>query len=160
VFNTTWRSEVAKKKEIPMLAPKTILHPNDCTKHAEDAFHLASALSQQYGARLILLYVKEPQETVVGEFGSIPPEPEPTDDQYLQSLQQMAASNASLKAECLVVEGIPVNEILRVAQEVKCDLIVLGSHAHSWLGRLMTGDVVEKVANKASCHVVTVRSPR
>jgi len=142
-----------------MLSPKTILHPNDCSKHAENAFHVASALAKFYGARLILLYVKEPQETVAGEFGTVPPEPEPTDDEYLEQLQQLAASDTALKAECLVAEGIPVNEILEAAREAKCDLIVLGSHAHSWFGRLMTSDIAEKVANKASCPVVTVRDP-
>jgi universal stress protein A len=142
-----------------MLSPKTILHPNDCTKHAENAFHVASALAKFYDASLILLYVKAPQETVAGEFGTVPPEPEPTDDEFLEQLQQLAASDTGLKAECLVAEGIPVDEILDVAQEAKCDLIVLGSHAHSWFGRLMTGDIAEKVANKASCPVVTVRDP-
>lgn len=139
--------------------PKTILHPNDCTKHAESAFEVASVLSQCYTCQLILLYVKAPQETVMGEFGTPPPEDEPTDAEYLQKLRQMAAAVDGLKAECLVVDGEPVEEILRVAKETKSDLIVLGSHAHTWFGRLMTGDVVEKVANKAKCPVLTVRSP-
>ena len=141
-----------------MLSPKTILHPNDCSKHAENALHVASALAKFYDARLILLYVKVRQETVAGEFGTIPPEPEPTADEFLEELQELA-SDTGLKAECVVVEGTPVTEILRVAKEGKCDLIVLGSHAHSWFGRLMTGDIAEEVANKASCPVVTVREP-
>jgi nucleotide-binding universal stress UspA family protein len=52
-----------------------------------------------------------------------------------------------------------VDEILRVAGESKCDLIVLGGHAHSWLRQLLAGDVVEQVIHKAKCPVLTVRSP-
>jgi nucleotide-binding universal stress UspA family protein len=142
-----------------VLTIRTILHPNDLTSHAEHALQVASAVARDAGARLLLLYVKAPQETVMGEFGSPPPEPEPTEEDDLQRLQNLAASDARLSAECLVTEGNPVDEILRVAGERQCDLIVLGGHAHSWLGRLLAADVVEHVARKARCPVVTVRSP-
>jgi nucleotide-binding universal stress UspA family protein len=121
--------------------------------------HQALATARDCGARVILLYVKPPQETVIGEFGSMPPEPEPTAEANLRALQSLAPADAKVKAECLVVEGNPVDQILRVAQEYKCDLIVLGYHPHSWLGRLLTVDVVDKVSHKAQCPVVTVRSP-
>jgi len=142
-----------------MLSIRTILHPNDLSKHAEDALHLASTLARACNARLVLLYVKPPQETVMGEFGSMPPEPEASDQDYLQRLQKLAAADTTVNADCLVVEGRPVDEILRVAQDRKCDLLVLGGHPHSWLGRLWTVDVVEKVIHTARCPVVTVRSP-
>jgi nucleotide-binding universal stress UspA family protein len=142
-----------------VLSLHTILHPNDCSEHSKTALHLASALARDSGARLVLLYVKPPQETVIGEFGVPPPEEEPSDEAYLQKLKQLVTADARLTAECVVAEGRPVDEILRVAGESKCDLIVLGGHAHSWLGRLLAGDVVEQVIHKAKCPVLTVRSP-
>jgi universal stress protein A len=145
-------------EDIPMLSFRTILHANDLSKHCENALHLAVAVARDSGARLILLYVKPSQETVIGEFGSMPPEPEPTDDANLRALKGLV-TDAKVKAECLVVDGQPVDQILRVAQEFKCDLIVLGYHPHSWLGRLLNVDVVDKVTHKAQCPVVTVRSP-
>jgi universal stress protein A len=142
-----------------MLSMQTILQPNDFSEHARNALDLAAAVARDSGGRVILLYVKAPQETVVGEFGSPPPEPDPTDQGYLEQLRQLLTPDQEVEAEFLVRDGNPVDEIVRVAQEAKCDLIVLGSHAHSWLGRFLTGDVVERVAHKARCPVVTVRSP-
>jgi universal stress protein A len=142
-----------------MLPIRTILHPNDLSKHCENALHLATAVARDCGARLILLYVKPPQETVVGEFGITPPVPEPTDSEDYRALQNLVTADAKVKAEYLVVEGNPVDLILRVAKENKCDLIVVGYHPHSWLGRLLTVDVVDNVTHKAVCPVVTVRSP-
>jgi universal stress protein A len=142
-----------------MLSLRTILHPNDCSEHSKTALHLASALARDYGARLVLLYVKAPQETVVGEFGTPPPEEEPSDEDYLQQLEKLVPADARLTAECVVAEGRPADEIVRVAKETKGDLIVLGGHKHSWLGRLFAGDVAEQVIRRAGCPVVTVRSP-
>jgi nucleotide-binding universal stress UspA family protein len=146
-------------EETAVLSFRTILHPNDLTKHCENALHLATAVARDCGARLILMYVKAPQETVVGEFGTMPPEPEPTEDENLRALKNLVTADAKVKAEYLVVAGNPVDLILRAAAENKCDLIVLGYHPHSWLGRLLTVDVVDKVTHKALCPVVTVRSP-
>src|SRR5476649_719804 len=56
---------------------KTILHATDFSDLAANAFHAAFALARAHGARLILLYVKQPQEAIQGEFGLSPPEPEP-----------------------------------------------------------------------------------
>jgi nucleotide-binding universal stress UspA family protein len=147
------------KEEIAVLSLRTILHPNDLSEHCENALQLAATIARDHGSRLILLYVKPDQETVIGEFGSPPPEKEPTDEEYRQQLRQRVESETKLNAECLVGEGRPVDVILQVAQKEKCDLIVLGSHAHSWLGRLFTSDVVEQVLHKARCTVVTVRDP-
>jgi len=142
-----------------MLSINTILQPNDFSQHAKDALQFASAVARDSGARLILLYVKAPQETVVGEFGSPPPEAEPTEEGYLQQLRQLITPDDEVNAEFLVRDGNPVDEIVQSAQENQCDLIVLGGHPHSWLGRWLSGDVVARVSHKARCPVVTVHSP-
>jgi nucleotide-binding universal stress UspA family protein len=146
-------------EEHPMLSITTILQPNDFSEHAKDALQFALAVARDAGARLILLYVKAPQETVVGEFGSPPPEAEPTEESSLLQLRQLVTADDEVNAEFLVRDGNPVDEIVRAAQENQCDLIVLGNHPHSWLGRWLSGDVVDRVIHKARCSVVTVRSP-
>jgi universal stress protein A len=154
-----WTDLILEVEGIPVLSLKTILHPNDCSEHSKTALHHASALAKDSGARLVLLYVKAPQETVIGEFGTPPPEEEPTDEAYLKMLGTLVPADARFTVECVVAEGRPTDEILRVAKEMKVDLIVLGGHKHSWLGRLLAGDVAEEVIRGAGCPVVTVRSP-
>jgi nucleotide-binding universal stress UspA family protein len=55
--------------------------------------------------------------------------------------------------------GDPATEILRVAREVPCDLIVLGTHGRTGLTRLVLGSVAEEVLRKAPCSVLTVKAP-
>jgi nucleotide-binding universal stress UspA family protein len=49
------------------------------------------------------------------------------------------------------------DEILRVAAEDGCDLIVLGTHGRSGVGKLLLGSVAEQVVRRAACPVLTVR---
>jgi nucleotide-binding universal stress UspA family protein len=53
--------------------------------------------------------------------------------------------------------GSPAREILKVAENCRSDLIVLGCHGHSVLGRFLLGTVSQKVANEACCSVRVVR---
>jgi nucleotide-binding universal stress UspA family protein len=61
-----------------------------------------------------------------------------------------------IHAETLV--GAPANLILKRANEVKSDLIVVGSHGRSALGRLFLGSVSLKVLHAAHCAVRIARA--
>jgi quercetin dioxygenase-like cupin family protein len=58
-----------------------------------------------------------------------------------------------------VAEGNAPGEILRLAQALRCDLIVMGTHGRTGLDRLLTGSVAEEVLRKAICPVLVVRMP-
>jgi nucleotide-binding universal stress UspA family protein len=62
------------------------------------------------------------------------------------------------RVEYRVEEGHPAETILAVAQEVRADLIVMGTHGRSGARRLLMGSVAEAVSRRAACPVVTVRS--
>jgi nucleotide-binding universal stress UspA family protein len=44
-----------------------------------------------------------------------------------------------------------------VAEEIPCELIVMGTHGRTGLGRLLTGSVAEQVLRRAACPVLTAR---
>ena len=46
-----------------------------------------------------------------------------------------------------------------MAKDIKCDLIVMGTHGRTGLGRLLMGSVAEQVVRNASCPVLTVKTP-
>ena len=56
-------------------------------------------------------------------------------------------------------QGYAAAEILRVAAETKCDLIMMGTYGRTGLGRLLMGSVAEQVVRKADCPVLTIRAP-
>jgi nucleotide-binding universal stress UspA family protein len=69
------------------------------------------------------------------------------------------APDKSIECAFEIVDGFPGEEIVRVATEDNCDLIVMSTHGRTGLGRLLTGSVAEEVLRKAPCPVLTIRSP-
>ncbi|MGH9823848.1 MAG: universal stress protein, partial [Blastocatellia bacterium] len=53
--------------------------------------------------------------------------------------------------------GSPSWELVRTAEEVKADLIVVGSHGRSAMGRLILGSVSHRVVTEAHCPVRIAR---
>jgi nucleotide-binding universal stress UspA family protein len=58
-----------------------------------------------------------------------------------------------------VEKGDPAGVILRVAEELKCDLIVMGIHGRTGLTHWLTSHVVDDVVQRAACAVLTMRTP-
>ncbi|MEF8856237.1 MAG: universal stress protein [Haloplanus sp.] len=58
--------------------------------------------------------------------------------------------------ETAVVEGKPSREIVRYAEEVGCDLIVMGTHGRGGIDRLLLGSVAESVVRASSIPVTTI----
>jgi nucleotide-binding universal stress UspA family protein len=141
-----------------MLPIRTILHPTDFSEYSDYAFRLACALARDYGARLVVLHVTTPL-TVVYSDGIIPPEPVPCRDEAREKLDQMQAADADVRTEHMLADGDAATEILRVAASAKADVILMGTHGRTGLGRLLMGSVAENVLRKAPCPVVTVKSP-
>jgi nucleotide-binding universal stress UspA family protein len=53
-----------------------------------------------------------------------------------------------------VVSGTPASEIVRYARDQGADVIVLGSHGHGFMERLVLGSVAERVLRHAECPVL------
>jgi nucleotide-binding universal stress UspA family protein len=54
--------------------------------------------------------------------------------------------------------GKPGDVILRLAEELKADLVVLGTNPHSALRRRFLGATVDKVVDHAHCSVLVIKS--
>lgn len=61
------------------------------------------------------------------------------------------------KVETTATYGSPAMELLTAADKFEPDLIVVGSHGHSALGRLILGSVSNKVLTEAHCSVRVAR---
>jgi quercetin dioxygenase-like cupin family protein len=68
-------------------------------------------------------------------------------------------SDPQILVEHRLAEGDPADEILRLSAAQRCDLIVMGTHGKTGLGRLLTGSVAEGVLRKSVCPVMVVRTP-
>jgi universal stress protein A len=141
-----------------MLAVHSIIHPTDFSERSQYAFWLACALARDYGARLTVLHVAAVPTVVYGE-GVVPPDPEELRAAVQEQLDRLQVPHADVRAERRLEQGDTVEEILRVAQEARADLIVMGTHGRTGLGRLLMGSVAEQIVRKAACPVLTVKAP-
>jgi len=141
-----------------MLALRTILHPTDFSERAQYAFGLACGLARDYGARLILLHVAEPPPAVYGE-GVVLPGIDELRASEQEELDRLAVPPDLANVERRLEDGSAIEEIIRVARETHADLIVLGTHGRTGLGRLLMGSVAEQVMRRAPCPVLTVKTP-
>jgi nucleotide-binding universal stress UspA family protein len=139
-----------------MFPIRTILHPTDFSTYSDNAFRLASALARDHGSRLIVLHVSTP---LVVAYGDMILPAAKVDYKQLKDKLLALAGPEPVRVEHLLEEGEPVPEILRVARETNCDLIVMGTHGRRGVGRLLMGSVAEQVMRQAPCPVVTVKTP-
>jgi nucleotide-binding universal stress UspA family protein len=77
----------------------------------------------------------------------------------MKKLRETYTPGHAYPVEYRITQGDAAAEILRLAEETKCDLIAMGTHGRTGLERLVVGSVAETVMRKAHCPVLTVRSP-
>lgn len=137
-----------------MLPIRTVLHPTDFSKESQPAFRLACALARDYEARLILLTVYPPPFN--GAEAVDRGRPDSIAENLLGELRKLQPDPV-VPVECLAEEGNPADMILTIAADLHVDLIVMGTHGRSGIGRLVVGSVAEAVIRKATCPVLTTR---
>jgi len=138
-----------------MLPIRTILHPTDFSESSDQAFQMACALARDYGASLVVLHVY-PLPIAHGEVVARRQE-NGYHDELWQKLRSYECQNLATAVILRLEEGDPAKEILRAASEVQCDLIVVGTHGRTGVGRLLMGSVAEQVIRKAPCPVLAVK---
>ena len=67
------------------------------------------------------------------------------------------AEKEGLDVEFLAEFGIPHVEIVRVAEELPADLIVMPTHGRTGAMQWIIGSVAEKVIRRAACPVLVVK---
>ena len=144
-----------------MTAIKRILCPVDFSDFSRRAFDQAVAVARIHGSEITLLHVS-PVAMPTPPYEKGPSKlPEGARNNLLRCLADLAKTVGSrtVTVHCGVGEGLDVDaEIFRVADEMRADLIVIGTHGRSGFQHLVLGSVTEKVLRKASCPVLTVPS--
>jgi nucleotide-binding universal stress UspA family protein len=115
-------------------------------------------MAREHGARLIILHVC-PSVVATSEIEAAMVPSEADKELLRAELSRLQPRDPNVSVEHILQAGEPVEEILRVARERHCDLIVMGTHGRTGLSRLLMGSVAEAVVRTASCPVVTIKGP-
>jgi nucleotide-binding universal stress UspA family protein len=142
-----------------MIAVRRILCPTDFSEFSSRALAHAVPLARWYEAGLAAMHVYlylPPPTTKLPTLTARPRLTPETREAILGQLREFTepARAAGVPLEHLVVEGDPVDEIVREAG--RADLLVLGTHGRRGFEKLMLGSVTEKVLRKSPCPVLTV----
>jgi nucleotide-binding universal stress UspA family protein len=141
------------------IAIKNILFATDFSEISEAALPYVTALSLRYGSTIHVAHVL-PEVTFLR-----PGAPDPA---VIGSIYEDAHSLAQEKIRRLSdrLSGFPHHTYIRhgkvlevideLAREREVDLIVLGTHGRTGLGKLVLGSIAEEIFRHASCPVLTV----
>ncbi len=138
------------------LPKKTVLVPTDFSEPSAEAVHTALELVES-GSDVHVLHVLQPIEHTSPEvlFGDL-------DDntrrekatQFLTDFLQRHDINGVTKTVRIGDPGLVVSEY---AEENKVDLIVIPSHGHHGLRRILLGSVAERIIRHAECPTLVLR---
>jgi nucleotide-binding universal stress UspA family protein len=142
------------------LFPRSILLATDGSEEAELATRVAVELAKSTGAELHVVHIKLVPIT--------PPYPEVLD--WREDLERAEREARELldgqvkKVEDAggAVAGVhlreeqPADEIVALAEDLRVDLIVMGSRGRGRIRRALTGSVSDRVVRRARCPVLVV----
>ena len=138
---------------------KRILVPIDFSEPSLKGLHRAVALSQHFGATLLVLFVAEVIYYAAENVGRL------LEDQRRQAESELAELKARLaqqgvKLQTLLETGVPAQAIVDAARRHSVELIVMATHGRTGLSHLLMGSVAEKVVRTAACPVLTIPTSR
>ena len=162
---------IVRKAQIPVMVAKRplsseakiFLVPSDFSACARNAAEQAVMLAKSFSARVVFFHVFDLylSHTIAyaHELGVSVPMPPPS-PQEIEPEWDAFLSGLPLEKvdwEKSTGEGQAASAIVRQAEDIQADMIVIGTHGRSGLPHMLLGSVAEKVARTASCSVLTIR---
>jgi len=147
---------------------KTILVPHDFSSSANHAAAVARDEARTHGAKIMMLHVIDLPHQISPDAAIIPDStgaPINVKDYAAQSaeahLEDIAArlEKDGAKPSTFIRFGTPHEEITKFIEEMKIDLVVMGTHGRTGLAHLLVGSVAERVVRTSRVPVLTVPQP-
>jgi len=139
---------------------KSILCATDFSDDSNRAIYYGSALAKELGAKLYVCHVVDLSPVAIyGEFQLDPVgQQERIREDAQEQIRQMLG-NLTIQWESIVNVGQPAEEIARIIEEKRIDLVISATRAHSGLKRLILGSVTERLMRTLTCPLLVARSP-
>lgn len=142
-----------------VVAIKNILFATDFSEVSEAALPFVTALSLRYGSTVHVAHVL-PEASFV--------RPSPVDPVLFGTIYEQAHSGAQERIQRLsdrlrgfphqthVRHGRVCDTLSEIIREQEIDLVVVGTHGRTGLGKLVLGSTAEEIFRQAPCPVLTV----
>ena len=134
-----------------MLEYKRILVATDGSKFSEEAVRRALVLAKENNAQVTAVSVAYTDRAWALKDAVM------EDAKRTLAQAQEIARQEGVPLRTRIEEGYPFEKIIEVAKELESDLIVMGSHGHTEIGKILIGSVTERVIGGAPCPVLVVQ---
>lgn len=136
----------------------TVLVALDGSEIAEQVIQTLDDLAFSQDARVILCHVFPTPESEIELPADRPQSESPTFSYFhIEKQLQSYQEKLSVKSELELVTGDPAEEIIRLANIYKTELIVIGSRGLIGMKRIVQGSVSSQVVEEANCSVLVVK---
>jgi nucleotide-binding universal stress UspA family protein len=140
---------------------KQILCPIDYSDHSTNVLSYASSMAHSIGAALTLFHAFDAPTTITHvPLANITLDPETVCKQEEEKLSQFLKKNfkkvTGIKTSIKVAQGYPSEAICNAAEEMKVDMIIMGTTETSGFMHFITGSNASRVLHNACCPVLLV----
>ena len=135
----------------------SVLCPIDFSNPSRAALRYATAIAERFRTSLTLLTVNDPLLAEAAELRSGPDWLSGDSEHELHRFFQQTFEHRTLfpiAVDVLVTTGQPAQEILRVARERHCELIVMSTHGLTGVRKLFFGATTERVLRETGIPVL------
>jgi universal stress protein A len=135
----------------------TVLCPLDFSEASAGALRYAAAVAEHFATRLLVLTVEDPLLTEAVDLGTgVVWSPEDCTREMEKFVARTFGAESAILAsiEYEVAVGKPAAEILRVARERSCDLMVISTHGLTGFRKLFFGSTTERVLRETTLPVL------
>lgn len=119
----------------------------------------AADLAKRLGADLLLVHVFVPPAATAGHvlvMSESMTSGVEIEQEMLERWRADAERRSGRPAQARVLLGDPAEKIVQVAQEERCDAVVVGTHGRKGLQRVVLGSVAERITRHCKCPVLVV----
>jgi nucleotide-binding universal stress UspA family protein len=138
-----------------MTARPTILCPVDFSDASRGSLKYARLIAGHFDARMVILAVEDPLLTEAIDLGTGHLwDPEDTRSELARFVGRALGDRQPKDLEYEVAVGKPARQILQIAQEKPCDLIVMGTHGLTGMRKMFFGSTTERVLRETTIPVL------
>jgi nucleotide-binding universal stress UspA family protein len=152
----SWRHDAGRLQASAQAAFKNILFATDFSSTTELAMPYALEIARRSGATIHTVHVVQPDI-----YPLVPPSEwrkmAEQEKEFRQAkTNQLEEVLQALPHEFLFPSGDVWQNIAIVIEDKSIDLLILGTHGRSGMGKVLLGSVAEKIFRQATCPVLTV----
>jgi nucleotide-binding universal stress UspA family protein len=135
---------------------QNILFATDLSPTAARAIPYVKSLAKHYEANLVTLHVRPPAVNPMTQPATWPIDIEATKEVDDRHRKEDLDTFAGIRTQVLIEEGDIQSSLNAAIKNNNTDLVVIGTHGRTGLGKLLLGSVAEQIFRTVSCPVLTV----